>query len=110
MMLCAATFAGADEPSVAVVQETRFTYRTEQGVVFEVTADRLSRIEAAGRTLAADGWSVFDAGGWFTKDGSNGSAQAGESQEHSLEVVSPTRAIVRQRKDDLVCALQEDAK
>lgn len=100
MMLCAALCAGAEDPATADGKQDRFTYRTAQGVLFEVTAAGLSRIEVAGRTLAAGGWSVFDAGGWFAKEGSCGPVNARDFRECSIEVVSPARVIVRQRRDD----------
>jgi hypothetical protein len=79
------------------------TYRTGGDVAFEVTSNGLSRITFQGRSLAAGEWSVFNAESWFSRGATNGPVRAGQFQERTLEVLSPAHAIVRQRKDDLLC-------
>jgi hypothetical protein len=53
--------------------------------------------------LAAGEWSAFNAESWFSRGASNGPVRAGQFQERALEVLSQTHAVVRQRKDDLLC-------
>jgi hypothetical protein len=84
-------------------QSATFIHRTDREVVFEVTTNGLSRITAQGRALAVGEWSVFNAESWFSRGAANGPVRARQFQERTLEVVSPTRAVVRQRRDDLLC-------
>jgi hypothetical protein len=78
-------------------------HRTGREVTFEVTSNGLSGIIFQGRSLARGEWSVFNAESWFSRGATNGPVRAGRFQEQTLEVLSPTHAVVRQRKDDLVC-------
>lgn len=73
---------------------------------FEVTSRGLSTIRFRGRSLATGEWAAFNAESWFRRDGANGPVRAREYQERSLEVVSPTRALVRHRRDDLECTFE----
>jgi hypothetical protein len=91
------------QPALAVAESTSFIHRTDREVVFEVTSNGLSRITFQGRSLATGEWSVFNAESWFSRGASNGPVRARQLQERTLEVLSPTHAVVRQRKDDLLC-------
>ncbi len=77
-------------------------YRTPEGIVFEVTAEGLSSIRTPDRQLAAGGWSVFNAEGWF-KDGGSGAVKTGPIAEKSIEVLGPQDARVRHVQGDVVC-------
>ena len=90
-------------PAASEAAPASLIHRTGHEVAFEVTSNGLSRITVRDRTLATGGWGVFNAESWFSRGASNGPVQARQSQERTLEVLSPTHATVRQRKDDLLC-------
>ncbi len=87
------------EPAAA---GTALSYRTPQGVEFQVTADGLSSIRFAGRQLASGGWSVFNAEPWFKNSGS-GRVDAKTLREKSIAVLSDRSARVRHVKGDVTC-------
>ena len=78
-------------------------HRTGREIAFEVTSNGLSRITFQGRALATGEWSVFNAESWFSRGASNGPMRARQFQERTLEILSPTHAVIRQQQDDLVC-------
>lgn len=77
-------------------------YRTASEVTFEVTSNGLARIAFQGRPLARGEWSAFNGESWFARGASNGPVRARQFQARTLEVLSPTHAVVRQQKDDLL--------
>ncbi len=87
----------AQEPA-----EPRLIHRTASGVTFEVTGKGLARIASSGRDLARGEWSAFNAESWFARDGDGGAVKTGQMTEHSIVILSPTHARVRQRKDDIL--------
>jgi len=89
--------------AVIAAEPANLIYRTDSDVTFEVTSNGLSRITFQGRPLAAGEWSAFNAESWFSRGASNGPVRARQFQERTLEVLSRTHAVVRQRKDDLLC-------
>ena len=91
-------------PALVAAESASFVHRADRDVVFEVTSNGLSRITFQGRPLARGEWSVFNAESWFARGASNGPVRAGQFQERWLEIVSPTHAVVRQRRDDVFCA------
>jgi hypothetical protein len=95
--------AAMASPASMAAEPAALIYRTGEEVVFEVTSNGLSRITFQGRSLATGEWSVFNAESWFSHGATNGPVRSGRFQERTLEVLSPAHAIVRQRKDDLVC-------
>lgn len=104
--LCSiAATACSDSASAAEPKPTEapaaLTYRSPQGVEFQVTADGLSSIRFAGRQLASGGWSVFNAEPWF-KNGGSGRVDTKELREKSLKVLDEKHAQVRQVKGDVV--------
>jgi len=90
-------------PALTQARPASLIYRTAREVTFEVTSNGLSRIACQGRSLATGDWSAFNAESWFARGASNGPVRAQEFQERTLAVLSPTHAVVRQRKDDLLC-------
>ena len=89
--------------AVIAAEPANLIYRTDSDATFEVTSNGLARITFQGRPLAAGEWSAFNAESWFSRGASNGPVRAGQFQERALEVLSQTHAVVRQRKDDLLC-------
>jgi hypothetical protein len=89
--------------AVIAAEPANLIYRTDSEVTFEVTSNGLARITFQGRPLAAGEWSAFNAESWFSRGASNGPVRARQFQERTLEVLSRTHAVVRQRKDDLLC-------
>jgi hypothetical protein len=90
-------------PTLLAAAPASLVHRTEHGIALEVTTNGLSRITLQDRPLATGEWSVFNAESWFSRGGSNGPVRAEQFQERTLEVISPTRAVVRQRREDLHC-------
>ena len=86
--------------------QTNLLYTTPAGIVFDVTAEGLTRVGMEGRTLAAGNWSAFNAEHWFSKGRTNGPVRAKEYQEKKLEIVSPTLARVRHVRDDIICLFE----
>jgi len=78
------------------------THHAGGKIAYEVTSNGLSRITFQGRALAAGEWSVFNAESWFSRGATNGPVRAGQFQERTIDVLSPSHAVVRQQKDDLV--------
>lgn len=95
-----ADFAWAAEPN-ADGQEA-FSYRTPQGVVFEVTGDGLSSIRVDGRQLAHGGWSIFNAEPWF-KDAGSGTVDTKHLSQESITIVDEKTASVFHRKGHVDC-------
>ena len=89
----------------SAAQPDTFIHRTDRDVTFEVTSNGLSRITFQGCALATGEWSAFNAESWFSRGASNGPVRARQFQERTLEILSPTHAVVRQRKDDLLCTM-----
>jgi hypothetical protein len=77
-------------------------YRTASEVTFEVTSNGLARIAFQGHPLATGEWSAFNGESWFARGATNGPVRARQFQARTLEVLSPTHAVVRQQKDDLL--------
>jgi hypothetical protein len=90
-------------PIGAMAEPASLIHRTEREVTFIVTSNGLSRITFQGRVLASGEWSAFNAESWFSRNASNGLVRAGQFQERTLDVLSPTHAVVRQRRDDVFC-------
>ena len=90
-------------PAPTAAGTDTLTYRTGGEVTFEVTSNGLSQITFEGRPLATGEWSAFNAEFWFSRGATNGPVLAGRFQGRTIEVLSPAHAVVRQRKDDLVC-------
>jgi len=88
--------------TAADAAEQSLEYRSPQGVTFEVTVDGLSSIRVGDRELAAGGWSMFNAEGWF-KDGGFGKVETGPVAEKSIEVLDDRHARVRHVGGDVVC-------
>src|SRR5271157_4115747 len=85
-------------PAALAADPAPFTWRTSRGVAFEVTSNGLSRITFEGRALATGEWSAFNAESWFCRGATNGPVGTARCQQQTLEAVSSTRAVVRQRK------------
>ena len=108
-LLVLSVFIAAEEPSLAADPKTAaappasnsLTYRSPQGVEFQVTADGLSSIRFAGRQLASGGWSVFNAEPWFKNAGS-GRVDTKALREKSIKILGEKQARVRQVKGDVV--------
>lgn len=95
-LAAAAPEARGDEPK-------SMTYETGKGVTYVVTADGLSSIRVGERELATGGWRASSGEGWF-KAGT-GKVQSGKVVEKSVEIVSPTKAVVRHVGDGDVDAV-----
>ena len=89
--------------AVIAAEPANLIYRTDSEMTFEVTSNGLARITFQGRPLAAGEWSAFNAGGvvfpWRQQRAGAGSAIPGAGVGSSF----PEHAVVRQRKDDLLC-------
>ncbi|MBN2476878.1 MAG: hypothetical protein JXB62_19885 [Pirellulales bacterium] len=96
-----AVLAGAAEPTADAGQGA-FTYRTPQGIVWEVTADGLSSIRVGERRLAHGTWSVFNAEPWF-KDAGSGAVDVRKVLEKSITIVNERTARVWHRLGDVEC-------
>jgi hypothetical protein len=90
------------EPASSRDGPEALTYRSPQGITFQVTAAGLSQINAGGHLLARGGWSVFNAEPWFSSAGT-ARVDAGEARERSFTVLGEKRARVRHVKKDVVC-------
>jgi len=102
--LCQATVAPRGRLAELQVggQANSLVYRTDKGVLFQVTAEGLSLIQVGGRDLACGGWTVFNAEPWF-KDSGTGRVDTKSWREKSIAVVGQRQARVRHVKGDIIC-------
>ena len=83
-------------------RQKTFSYRTPQGVMFEVTSDGVSSIRVGGRQLAHGAWSVFNAEPWF-KDAGSGTVDTKRLSEKSITIVDEKTVSVFHRKGHVDC-------
>ena len=90
-------------PQAVTIRNTdSVTYRSPQGVNYQITDKGLSTIRLGERVIAQGGWSVFNAESWF-KDSGSGRVNTKQLRQKSLNLLDSGHAQVRHVQGDCLC-------